>query len=539
MSDDRELVERLATIDATPRARWVAEFRADLDAAWETEGLGDVDSLRRTTVTLVDNGPAPSEPSTGRRWTSLIVAAAAVVFVVGVLVVFDRDDAPPADQPSPTVTVPPVTPPPPRALFGTLDELLAPGTYFVDEVAGTPTPRIFVTIGTGWSTGSDREGIGRGGRGGFTPDDRFDVGVISFSRPDRVYLDACHLSDGFHPGPVDTVDGLVAALTEQQGWAEVSAPLDISVDGYSGKTFQRTVPDPLSGCPNMTPGHMRLPELDGNGLNSWLNEDSSSSGGYYYEPGQVETLMVLDIDGTVDVIHSNLWAGSSAADRAEFAAVLDSIRIARALPNVPSDEQALDPGTYYVDEVNGTPTPRLFATLDSGWFDLDTGPGWAHIAKGRVPSGVGHVAISNPVAVYSDACHPTDGFYPGSVATVDGVVTALREQQGGWADVTTPSDISVDGYVGKAFQRTAPADMSDCTAWDGSPRSSGQAVFPSWQSAEGVNDGSAPGQIQTLWVLDLDGTVVIITTELWPGPSATAHADFADAMLDSIQIDRP
>ncbi len=40
--------------------------------------------------------------------------------------------------------------------------------------------------------------------------------------------------------------------------------------------------------------------------------------------------MVLDIDGTVVVINTNLWPGSSAADRAEFAAVLDSIRIDRA-----------------------------------------------------------------------------------------------------------------------------------------------------------------------------------------------------------------
>ena len=47
------------------------------------------------------------------------------------------------------MTVPPTTPP--RALFGTPDEQLVPGTYFVDEVDGTPTPRIFVTIGAGWS----------------------------------------------------------------------------------------------------------------------------------------------------------------------------------------------------------------------------------------------------------------------------------------------------------------------------------------------------------------------------------------------------
>jgi hypothetical protein len=40
-------------------------------------------------------------------------------------------------------------------------------------------------------------------------------------------------------------------------------------------------------------------------------------------------LLVVDIDGTVVVINANLWAGTSAADRAEFAAVLDSIRIER------------------------------------------------------------------------------------------------------------------------------------------------------------------------------------------------------------------
>ena len=94
------------------------------------------------------------------------------------------------------MTVPPTTPP--RALFGTEGEQLAPGTYFVDEVDGTPTARIFVTIGAGWSNFDRREGLGKCGRSGFTPED--DVGFITFSRPDRVYLDACHLSDGFHPG---------------------------------------------------------------------------------------------------------------------------------------------------------------------------------------------------------------------------------------------------------------------------------------------------------------------------------------------------
>jgi hypothetical protein len=484
--------------------------------------------------------PVPTEPRRkgGKRVLVAGLLAAAAVAAIALVVTRD-DDAVPADRPAPAVTVPPTTPP--RALFATPDgEQLAPGTYFVDEVDGTPTARIFVTIGAGWSNFID-EGIDKGGPTPrtYSPEDEDAVGFISFSRPDQVYLDACHLSDGFHPGPVTTLDGLVTALSEQGGWADVTAPSDISIDGYPGKTFQRTAPAVISDCPNMSPGHMRLPELGGDGLKSWQNEDGSNFGGSYYEPGQLETLLVLDIDGTVIVINANLWAGTSAADRAEFADVLDSIRIARPLPNV-HDETPLEPGTYYVDEVNGTPTPRIFATLDSGWRDVEFGDGWL-IAKGGFPDegGIGLMTITNPVAVFSDACHPTDGFYPGSVATVDGFVTALREQQGGWADVTEPSDISVDGYVGKAFQRTAPADMSGCTTRDGGSRFSGDAVLPSWESSDGINMGYAPGQIETLWVLDIDGTVVVISTELWPGPSATAHADFADAVLDSIRIHRP
>ena len=227
------------------------------------------------------------------------------------------------------------------AVRHTRDEQLAPGTYFVDEVDGTPTARIFVTIGAGWTNSDDGSSLDKYGSSGFSPED--DVGFITFSRPDRVYLDACHLGpdpgrarrysnlgpDEFYPGPVTTLDGLVAALTEQGGWVDVTAPSDISVDGYPGKTFQRTAPAEFSDC-DRAHGGMRLPELDDGGrFHSWLNEDASNFGGCYYEPGQFETLLVLDIDGTVVVINANLWAGSSAADRAEFAAVLDSIRIDR------------------------------------------------------------------------------------------------------------------------------------------------------------------------------------------------------------------
>ena len=154
---------------------------------------------------------------------------------------------------------------------------------------------------------------------------------------------------------------------------------------------------------------------------------------------------------------------------------------------------------------------------------------------------IGYMTFSNPVAVYSDACHWQDGYHPGPVDTVDGLVAALTEQQG-WAEVTAPSDISVDGYVGKAFQRTAPADMSDCATriHAHTSMSHGTRVDPdfrSWDTADGMRDAGCyyePGEIETLWVLDIDGTVVVITTGAWPEPSAGADADFAD---DGARLD--
>lgn len=283
--------------------------------------------------TPVPAGPRRKGPT--RVLVAGLLAAAAVVAIA--LVVTRNDDAAPADQLGPTATVSPTTPPPiawpdhgrTRALFGTPDEQLAPGTYFLDEVDGTPTPRIFVTIGTGWSNFLDGEGLGKVGPTPTTqsPDD--DVGFITFGRPDRVYVDACHWHDGFHAGPVTTLDDLVIALKDQGGWADVTAPSDISVGGHPGKTFQRTTPAVLSDCSPMA-GGMRTPEqTNGRRFRSWKNENDSNFGGSYYEAGQLETLLVVDIDGTVVVINANVWAGSSAADRAEFAAVLASIRIDR------------------------------------------------------------------------------------------------------------------------------------------------------------------------------------------------------------------
>ncbi len=114
------------------------------------------------------------------------------------------------------------------------------------------------------------------------PDARSDVGRNTATRRSASWPSAAPApcsqtpatgSDGNHPGPVTTLDGLVAALSEQQGWAEVTAPSDISVDGYVGKAFQRTAPTDMSDCGTRSTGTREC--RDGHGddsdFRSWEN----------------------------------------------------------------------------------------------------------------------------------------------------------------------------------------------------------------------------------------------------------------------------
>lgn len=299
---------------------------------------------------------------------------------------------------------------------------------------------------------------------------------MTFDRPVAVFADACHPSDGYHPGPVTALDGLVAALSEQKGWAEVTTPADITVDGYAGKAFQRTAPADMSDCDTRTLNARKSqgPYPD---FRSWQTPDGGTDGGFYYEAGQIETVRVLDLDGTVVVFTTELWPEpSAAAHAADFAAVLGSIRIARgadvdgipvfdmigavpprALSNT-QDRDRLAPGTYFVDEVSGTPTPQIFITIGAGWSEQDDDNAlWIYNIgpSGGLGDGDGFMLFGRPAAVFSDACHSSEGYSLGRMSTLDGLVAALSEQEGS-VDVTAPRDIFVDGYAGKRSNAPPP-----------------------------------------------------------------------------------
>src|SRR4029453_10200961 len=57
-----------------------------------------------------------------------------------------------------------------------------------------------------------------------------------------VYADPCRWETTLlDPPPVSSVDALVAALADQKG-LRVSTPTSITVDGFAGKSLERTLP---------------------------------------------------------------------------------------------------------------------------------------------------------------------------------------------------------------------------------------------------------------------------------------------------------
>ena len=306
---DSELADRFEVLDHVPVPdTWSRVQLKVLDHMPNPDTRSPV-QFNEEVVTMIDvKTTDPTEPRQKRPMRALVAGLLAAAAVVAIVLVASRqdNDVTPTDEPSPIV--PPTTPA--RALFGKQYERFVPGTYFVDNFDGTPTARVFVTLGAGWTNKGDGWAI--------TNDD---IGYITFSRPDAVFLDACHSSDGYYPGPLTTLDGLVTALSEQGGWVDVTSPSDISVDGYAGKAFQRTAPAVFSDC-STAPEFPPFP--------SWENVDENGGKGWsYYKPGEIETLWVLDVNGTIIIVNTRLLAGHPTSAPAEFAAVLDSIRIDR------------------------------------------------------------------------------------------------------------------------------------------------------------------------------------------------------------------
>jgi hypothetical protein len=87
-------------------------------------------------------------------------------------------------------------------------------------------------------------------------------------------------------------------------------------------------------------------------------------------------------------------------------------------------------------------------------------------------------------------------------------------------DAEPPSDIVVDGFAGKYLEYTTPA--TGCP--DG---------FGPWETPNGTV--MFPSTDARYWVLDVDGTRLVILAYLWEEATSQGRAEL-QAIIDSVEI---
>ena len=134
-----------------------------------------------------------------------------------------------------------------------------------------------------------------------------DGASVTFTRGSWLFSEPCTPDDVGNPdvpvGP--SVDDFVNALVDHP-LLDVTAPVDVTLAGYSGKYLDLQVPDDIGDCFRYRP------------INSHI---------YAQGPGQRWHMWILDVDGVRVLIETNDYAGTSAQRLAEEQAIIDSIEI--------------------------------------------------------------------------------------------------------------------------------------------------------------------------------------------------------------------
>jgi hypothetical protein len=189
----------------------------------------------------------------------------------------------------------------------------------------------------------------------------------------------------------------------------------------------------------------------------------------------------------------------------------------------------LEPGTYVVKTLDPDFDASYRITMDvpDGYEGFSDGSGVAKLGR------IGQMAVGAWVIgdVYADPCRwKTTLLDPPPASSVDALVAALANQKG--LRVSTPTDITVDGFAGTHMERTVRAGIN-LAVCDG-------GHFRPWLGigGEGLNERYLdPGEHVMLWIIDVDGVPLVIDASL--GGAGTSAQDRAAhiQIAESLQID--
>jgi hypothetical protein len=177
----------------------------------------------------------------------------------------------------------------------------------------------------------------------------------------------------------------------------------------------------------------------------------------------------------------------------------------------PGDGALLAPGTY---ETEAAPPLVIDFTVPDGWY------------KGNVPfvvwesSSNSNVGFHAPENLLSDPCDPGAGMLDPAVGpSAAELAAALGAAEG--LTVSQPVDVTLSGFPGKQVDVTSDPDAC--------------VELGLWEFAGFRVPGPDPGATDRLWILDVDGTRLVVATRLRAGASPDV-AQALQSFVDSIHI---
>ena len=178
--------------------------------------------------------------------------------------------------------------------------------------------------------------------------------------------------------------------------------------------------------------------------------------------------------------------------------------------------------------------PAYSVELPDGW---SAGDGHFMVKYGASVTGV---SVWEVAQVPTDPCH-WQGHMTIPGPTVDDLVRAFVRQP--TRNATTPTDVTFAGYAGKYLEWSVPddmkvtgdADFDGCDAWP----DNGHRDFVSWLgTGDSERYQQVAGQVDRLWVLDVDGQRLVIDATYSPD---TPDADRAEQeqVVESLRFVAP
>lgn len=231
-------------------------------------------------------------------------------------------------------------------------------------------------------------------------------------------------------------------------------------------------------------------------------------------------VMVVLLIAIIAASLASCQAGSSAPTPAASVAV-SAEATATPVPRLNSQDP-LDPGRY---QVNAGIPATVTVAVPSGW---SAGGDWVVIGpRGNdEPNGMAIRFYAIPNLAANPLSHAEGNLDPPVGPTVDDLVQAIVSHPA-WT-ATEPTDITIDGHVGKLISIMIPLDAPLPAGGEGQ-------FYLFAEPGGGGIWGWAPGQTFDWYIVDVDGQRLIIDSYHYPG---TSEPDLAAqrTVVESVQF---